>query len=149
MMMERHGVLMAKRKSSNPLKKTNFFQYKASQARSSWRTRAKKFGLNLDDVPTRVEIQEWLEAQDPIRCYLSGSFISNEVMELDHKTPLSRKGSLKLSNCGITSRFYNNVKGQMTEKEFRALLKTVSKWEDKGDAIFKRLMASNHIYRKR
>jgi 5-methylcytosine-specific restriction endonuclease McrA len=140
---------MAKRKSSNPLKKTNFFQYKASQARSSWRTRAKKFGLNLDEVPTRVEIQEWLEAQDPIRCYLSGSFISNEVMELDHKTPLSRQGSLKLENCGITSRYFNNVKGTMTEKEFRSLLKTVSKWADKGDALFKRLMASNHIYRKR
>jgi 5-methylcytosine-specific restriction endonuclease McrA len=140
---------MAKRKSTNPLKKTNFFQYKASQARGSWRTRAKKFGLNLDEVPTRVEIQEWLEAQDPIRCYLSGSFISNEVMELDHKTPLSRKGSLKLSNCGITSRFYNQAKGQMTEKEFRSLLRVVNKWEDKGSALLKRLIASGRMFSKR
>lgn len=147
--MERRGVLMAKRKSSNPLKKTNWANWKATQARSGWRTRAKKFGLNLDDVPTRAEIQEWLESQIPVKCYISGSFISNEVVELDHKTPLSRGGSLKLNNCGVTSRYYNNVKGQMTEKEFRSLLKTVSKWEDKGDALFKRLMASNHIYRKR
>jgi len=140
---------MAKRKSTNPLKKTNFANYKASQARSGWRLRAKKYGHNLDDVPTRVEIQEWLEAQMPLKCYISGSFISNEVVELDHKTPLVRGGSLKLNNVGVTSRYYNNVKGQMTEKEFRSLLKVVNKWEDKGEALFKRLMASNHIYRKR
>ena len=140
---------MARRKSTNPLRKTNFYQYKATQARSSWRSRAKKYGLNLDDVPTRIEIQQWLEAQDPIRCYLSGSFISNDVMEIDHKIPLSRDGSLKLNNCGVTTRYYNNVKGNMTEKEFRSLLKTVSKWDDKGQSLFKRLMSSNHIYKRR
>lgn len=102
----------------------------------------------MDDVPTRVEIQKWLEAQEPIKCYISGSFISNEVVELDHKIPLVRGGKFALDNVGITSRYYNNVKGQMTEKEFRQLLKTVSKWEDKGAALFKRLMSSNHIYKR-
>ena len=148
MIQKKWSYSLAKKRVTNPLKKTNFYQWKASQVRSSWRSRAKRFGLNLDDVPTRVEIQQWLEAQDPIRCYLSGSFISNEVIELDHKTPLSRSGSLKLDNVGITSRYYNNVKGNMTEKEFRSLLKAVSKWEDKGQSLFKRLMSSNHIYKR-
>jgi len=138
---------MAK-KSTNPLKKKNWFQWKASQVRSSWRSRARKYGHNLDDVPSRIQIQEWLESQDPLKCYITGSFISPEVVELDHKIPLIRKGKLSLENVGITSRWYNNVKGQMTEKEFRSLLKVVSKWEDKGQALFKRLSASNHIYRR-
>ena len=140
---------MARKKSTNPLKKKNFFQWKASQARSSWRNRAKRYGLNIDEVPTRIEIQEWLEKQDPVRCYFTGGFISHEVMELDHKIPLSRQGSLALKNVGITSRYYNNVKGSLTEKEFKSLLRCVSKWEDKGESLFKRLMASNHIYKKR
>ena len=140
---------MAKRKSINPKKRENFYFWKASQARSSWRTRAKKYGLPLEDVPTRLEIQQWLEDQSPLKCYISGSFISNDVIELDHKTPLVRKGSLRLDNVGVTSRYYNNIKGQMTEKEFRSLLKCVSSWEDKGQELFKRLMASNKIYGRR
>lgn len=140
---------MPKRKSTNPLKKTNFFQWKASQTRSSWRSRARKFGLPLDDVPTRLEIQEWLQSQDPIKCYIAGSFISHEVMELDHKTPLSRGGTLKLSNVGITTRFYNQAKGSMTEKEFRSLLKTISKFEDKGSGVLKRLIASGKMFSRK
>lgn len=139
---------MAKRKSTNPKKKENWFFWKASQVRGSWRNRARKYGHPLEDVPTRIEIQEWLEAQDPIKCYITGSFISPEVVELDHKQPLIRGGKLALSNVGITSRWYNNIKGQMTEKEFRQLLKVVSKWEDGGQALFKRLSASNHIYKR-
>jgi hypothetical protein len=134
------------RKSKNPMKKANWCQYKASQLRSSWRTRAMKYGENLDDVPTRAEIQAWLEAQLPISCYITGGFISTEVVEVDHKIPICRKGSFKLDNLGCTSRYYNNVKGSMTEEEFRGLLKLVKTWEDAGEALFKRLMASNHIY---
>ena len=139
---------MARRKSVNPKKKENWSFWKASQVRGSWRSRARKYGHNLDDVPTRAEIQSWLESQEPIKCYITGSFISPEVVELDHKLPLIRGGKFALSNVGITSRWYNNIKGQMTEKEFRQLLKVVSKWEDNGQALFKRLSASNHIYRR-
>lgn len=140
---------MTNRRSVNPMKKTNWSQWKAGQVRSSWRERAKKYGLNLDEVPTRPEIQKWLEDSHPLKCYFTGGFISNEVVELDHKHPLVRGGSLRLENVGITSRWYNNIKGQMSEKEFRQLLKMVSKWEDKGEALFKRLSASNHIFSRR
>jgi 5-methylcytosine-specific restriction endonuclease McrA len=137
-----------RKKSANPKKKENWFFWKASQARGSWRSRARKYGLSLDDFPTRIEIQAWLESQDPVKCYITGSFISTEVVELDHKQPLVRGGKLHLDNVGITSRWFNNIKGQMTEKEFRQLLKLVSKWEDGGQSIFRRLSASNNIYKK-
>lgn len=137
------------RKKAHSKKRENWFFWKASQVRGSWRSRARKYGTPLEEVPTRIEIQEWLEAQDPMKCYITGGFISPETVELDHKTPLIRGGKMALSNVGVTSRWYNNIKGQMTEKEFRQLLKTVSKWEDKGAALFKRLSASNHIYRRK
>jgi hypothetical protein len=140
---------LTKRKSINPLKKKNWCQWKASQVRSSWRTRARKFGLSLDEVPTRAEIQKWLEDQHPVKCYFTGGFIVLDTIELDHKTPLSRGGKLHLDNVGITSRWYNNIKGQMTEKEFRQLLRLVSKWEDKGLSLFKRLSSSNNIYKRK
>ena len=140
---------MARKKSTNPLRKTNWCNWKATQVRSSWRERAKKFGLPLDDVPSRADIQVWLEEQHPVKCYFTGGFISTEVVELDHKHPLSRGGSLKLENVGITSRWYNNIKGQMSEREFRQLLKLVSKWEDNGDALFRRLSASNNMYSRK
>jgi len=137
---------MAKVRSANPMKRTNWAQYKASQVRSGWRTRAKKYGEPLEDVPTRPVIQLWLEEQMPLRCYFTGSFISNEVVELDHKIPVCRGGKFSLDNVAVTTRYYNNIKGSLTEAEFRDLLKAVSAWEDKGAALFKRLMASNHIY---
>lgn len=137
---------MPKARSKNPMKAANWAQYKASQLRSSWRTRAMKYGENLDEVPTRVQIQEWLEAQSPIQCYLTGGFISTEIVEVDHRVPICRNGKFDLSNAACTSRYYNNTKGSMTEEEFRGLLKLVKTWEDKGASLFKRLMASNHIY---
>ena len=137
---------MPKKKSTNPLKTSNWSNWKATQLRGSWRERAKKYGENLDAVPTRLQIQEWLESQHPLSCYIAGTFISSEVVEVDHKIPICRGGSFGLNNAGVTSRYYNNIKGSMTEEEFRSLLKVVKNWEDCGTALFKRLMASNHIY---
>jgi len=70
-------------------------------------------------------------------------------MEVDHRIPISRKGSWAFNNLGITSRFHNNVKGQLTEQEFRQLLKLISKWEDKGEHLLKRLASSSIIFKKR
>lgn len=137
-----------KKKNISKDQKDRWTFWKASQARSSWRSRAKKNDLPLEDIPNREEIQKWLDNQEPLKCYITKTIISKEVIELDHKQPLVRGGSLKLNNVGITSRWYNNIKGQMTEKEFRQLLTLVNKWEDKGQALFKRLSASNHIYRR-
>ena len=119
---------------------------RASQARASWLRRAKKLEIDIKDIPTKEEIMEILKY--PIICYLSNSPISKDTVELDHKIPTSRGGLFKLSNVGITSRYYNQVKGDLTEKEFRSLLKTVSKWEDKGKSLFTRLLSSGNRFKK-
>jgi 5-methylcytosine-specific restriction endonuclease McrA len=124
---------------------------KAVSARNSWRSRAKALGLDLQHVPTRKEIEEWILQQvinGTINDYLTDTEVNLDVAEMDHKIPVYRNGSFSLSNVGITCRYYNNAKGTMTEHEFRQLLNLVKDWEDKGSYLMKRLLASNRIYRR-
>lgn len=125
-----------------------FIKRKSSQARSSWRTRAKKNESDLDSIPTTTEIAEFIKACG-FKCYISKGDLNKSTLELDHKTPISRGGTFKLDNVGLTSRYYNQVKGSMTLKEFNGLLKLVSKWEDKGKDLFARLLSSNRRYIKK
>ena len=131
------------------LKRERWTFYKATQYRSSWRARCKKVKGDLDEVPTRATIQEWLDITIPYKCYLTKDFLNKRTMEADHMEPVSRGGSFTLKNIGMTSKRLNGVKGNMNVKEFKALLKLVSKWEDGGDSLFARLLAANNIYRRR
>ena len=131
------------------LKRERWSFYKASNYRNSWRARCKKVNGPLEEVPTRPEIQQWIEGQEPYKCYISGDSLNKNTMEADHKDPLSRGGSFKLKNIGITSKRLNRLKGNMKLKEFKQLLKLTSKWEDKGESLFSRLLQSNNVYRRR
>jgi hypothetical protein len=131
------------------LKKSNWHQWKASRLRSSWRARAKKLKVNLDDVPTREEIQDWLISKEPFKCYLTDISLNKGDIELDHKEVTSKGGSFKLFNIGITSKFYNSAKGDMAEKEFLSLLKLIKTWPDKGQSLLKRLRSSNNMFRRK
>jgi hypothetical protein len=119
---------------------------KASQFRASWVARAKKLGVDVALVPSRESVLEWLSAIDIPVCYYSKTPISRDVVEADHLEPISRKGSFSLSNVVLTSRFYNQVKGDLNDKEFFQLLNTVSDWEDKGKSLMIRLISSNRRF---
>jgi hypothetical protein len=140
-----------KKKSTNAsLKRKNWYQYKASQLRSSWRGRAKKLGIDVLTVPTRKDIQAFLEGiGEETTCYLSGEPLKLKVAEFDHKIPTGRSGAFSLDNIGITSKQLNGVKGMMTHGEFLGLLALVSSWEDGGANLFKRLSMSNNLFRRR
>lgn len=140
---------MSKSSYNNKLKKEKWTQWKASRLRSSWRSRAKKLKLDPDTVPTRQEIQDWLESCKPFECYLTGSTLKQSDIEVDHREVTSKGGSFGLDNVGLTSKFYNSAKGDMSEKEFRQLLKLINKWSDKGQSVLKRLRSSNNIFRRR
>lgn len=139
-----------RKKSANAiLRGKNWYQYKASQLRSSWRGRAKKLGIDVTTVPSRKEIQLFLEGiGDETVCYLSGEPLKLQVAEFDHKIPTGRLGTFSLDNVGVTSRQLNGVKGMMTDSEFLGLLALVSSWEDKGVNLFKRLSMSNNLFRR-
>ncbi|HLW51268.1 MAG TPA: HNH endonuclease signature motif containing protein [Candidatus Angelobacter sp.] len=55
------------------------------------------------------------------RCEYSGRVLSAEDFFVDHKTPISRKGSFWLDNLAICSEKENLRKGNMDAAEYRAL----------------------------
>jgi len=122
--------------------------HKAQQYRNSWRARCKKIEGDLESVPTRPEIQEWLMKQEPFRCYITGEYLNKRTLQADHIQPLSRGGLFTLDNVGLTSKRFNQIKGNMTLEEFKQLLSLVSNWEDNGAELFKRLLSSTNIYRR-
>jgi len=130
------------------LKKERWYYWKASQLRSNWRSRCKKVKGDIDSVPTRQQIEDWLNLT-PLKCYLTGKEVIKSKMEVDHKRPISNGGSYGFNNLGITSKRLNSAKGNMSEKEFKGLLKLISKWEDKGDQLLNRLIAANNVFRRR
>lgn len=135
----------AKKNIKKEITDEQWIKRKASNLRSSWLKRS----TDKDLVPQRVDILEWLNQNYPFRCFYSGTPISRNVVEIDHLNPLSREGSFSLDNAVITSRYYNNAKGDLNHKEFKALLKLVEKWECKGERLFKRLISSNNIFKRR
>lgn len=124
------------------LKEEDFHKWKSYQFRSNWRRRAKQQGADLTTVPTIKEIQKWLESQYPYKCYFTGESLDRQF-GVDHIVPVSRGGTFDLKNLCITSPFINGAKGTMTETEFKALLKLIWKWEDKGKQLLQRLVVSN------
>lgn len=118
------------------LKKDNPILYKARITRSRLLSRVSQ------DIkattPTVDELISWFTNQ-PLICYYSGVPLQLFKLHIDHKTPVARGGTNALSNLCLASHHMNTAKGKMTEKEFRQLLKVISKWEDKGDSLLRRL----------
>lgn len=118
------------------LKKENPYLYKARSARSKLLSRVASEIKNT--TPTVDELYAWLTSQKLV-CYYSGVELDLFKLHIDHKTPLARGGTNELSNLCLASHHMNTAKGRMTEKEFWQLLKLVSKWEDKGESLLRRL----------
>ena len=138
-------------KKKDVLSIEKFCNKRAISARNSWLKKANQLEYPLP-VPTRKEIQEWLETNISEKIYfidyLSNKPIHYLSMELDHKIPTSKGGSFSLDNIGITSRFYNNAKGDMTEEEFRSLLNVIKDWEPSSSlGLLLRLIRSNRIFK--
>lgn len=128
------------------LKLKNWYQWKASRLRSDWTSRAKKGKGDPEDVSTRIDIQEWLLKLEPFKCYLTGEPLCRETMEADHRNPVGRGGSFKISNVAITSKHLNAAKGNMTEDEFRSLLTLIHTWEDNGKQLLSRLKQGSTVF---
>ena len=129
------------------LKEHDFHKYKATQFRSNRIRKAKQMGVDIKEVPSRLDIIDWLNKKYPYTCYFTGEALDRKF-GVDHMIPIARGGSFGLSNLCITSPFLNGAKGAMTVDEFKQLLKLISKWEDKGKGILARLQVSNSMFGK-
>lgn len=136
-----HKAYRAFKKKEDPL------FWKSHQLRSNWAARAKKLGV-VAKLPSAGEIRDWLNKQRPFSCYYTGVEIKDSDIGLDHKIPIARGGSYDLNNIVVTSKIVNGAKGDMTDLEFKQLLKLISKWEDGGKSVLIRLRASGGMFKK-
>lgn len=121
------------------LKLTNPTLLKARGIRSKLMSRHNKIGMERTHIPTALVIKDWLDSQMPAKCYYSGVEVDLFKCHIDHKQPLNRGGNSELNNLCITDPKINSAKGQMTEAEFKQLLRLTSKWEDGGAYLLMRL----------
>ena len=63
--------------------------------------------------------KEMIYKSQKCKCMYCGKKIQLDYMHIDHKTPLSRKGSNNLSNLHLICAPCNNRKGSLTDGEFR------------------------------
>ena len=107
--------------------------------RASLMNRARKFDLDMTEIPTAEELKIWLVNQEPLQCYYSGNNVDLWSMHVDHKVPIRRGGNNTIKNLCVADPKMNSAKGMMTDKEFEELLRLVSKWDDGGEYILSRL----------
>jgi 5-methylcytosine-specific restriction endonuclease McrA len=124
------------------LKKTDPLKLKARNLRSGFRTRSKE-GIN---IPTTKEIEEWLKSISNFVCHYTGVPLDKNDFSVDHKIPLDRGGDNSFKNLCICTKQMNTTKGTMTEKEFKQLLSFLSKWEDKGEKLLRRLRMAGKAF---
>lgn len=119
---------------------------KGTDLRGNWRARAGSDELRAA-VPTAQEIREWLQAARPWVCVYTGQPLEIGEIGFDHAVPLARGGTFGLDNIVICHRSMNAAKGAMTFAEFMDLLTTVWEWEDRGEALLKRLKMSGGMFK--
>ena len=88
--------------------------------------------------PTRPEIIEWLRGLTMV-CVYCQTTLTPKNFSVDHRQPVSRGGTSAFSNLFPTCKRCNDVKGTLTEAEFRALQALVATWEDGGKSLYRRL----------
>lgn len=133
---------LTQKKTRAASKTKDLLKVKITNLRQSMRSRAKKLGISMDEVPSTSELRLWIDAQIPWKCYYSGETVTLSNLSIDHKIPLHRNGSNLLENLCIVTRQINGAKGTMTDTEFTELLSIISKWEDNGAAVLTRLRQS-------
>lgn len=106
------------------------------------------------ELPFTVEqLRAWVQAQMPKthgQCAYCSKWIDFADFSLDHDIPVSRGGSLELSNLAICCDECNRIKGSLSGNEYRALrrgLETFSDYARKD--IYKRLKMGSGFARLR
>ena len=128
---------------------------KAKNLRGRWLALARKVSYPSDKVPTGPEISDYLwnslkfECGDPyLPDYYGGSIFNLDTIELDHKQPISKEGSFGLENIAITCRYFNQLKSNLTEPDFKKLLDLL-RTMDEPKSLTNRILASGRIYARR
>ena len=69
------------------------------------------------------EVKKKLSTKQGGKCMYCGRKPGDDLMDIDHKIPLSRGGSNNIRNLQILCRSCNGRKGNKTDREFRRMYK--------------------------
>ena len=130
-------------KSYYRMKYNNWFAWKAT----CWRSTLVK-ASSIKEAATKKDLENLLINGNKNCVYCSGE-LSQENISLDHDVPIARGGNSKLTNLVLCCKDCNTAKGMLTGKEYRQLLKCISKWEDNGKYLLGRLKAASIFYRRK
>lgn len=130
-------------------KKTQYYLWKADCLISSFQRRAKKLNVKYTYITSRAEYSKIVEEKLKGRCEYCDCKLNKTNLEVDHKIPISKGGSFGESNLAYICHNCNAAKGEMTDIEFKALLKLIDSWNDKGDNLLRRLRAAALVFKSR
>ncbi len=134
----------------------NETRLRARTYRANWRNRIRKtlkkdpdlLEIRLLELPSIDDVEEFLHNEDLTRDYITGQRIPASTMELDHKNPISRGGSLELENIGPLTKRNNKMKGELTDNEYSSLVQLMNSWTEIGKKVLeKRLNQSTLIFK--
>ena len=106
----------------------SFTQWKATTLRSGFLSRAKKLGVDIASVPTRVEIEMFIDGKDV--CFYCKKLLTDEDISVDHAQPVSRGGDFGIDNLRVCCKGCNGAKNSMNEQEYIALLKLLEGFDE-------------------
>lgn len=89
-------------------------------------------GNSVSEKITAKRLHELVESQG-FACALSGRPLTPDTAELDHITPLSRRGRNTIDNVQVVHQQINRAKGTMTQDEFVAMCQEVTLWNEQQD----------------
>ena len=135
-------VKATQKRSRDKSKIKNIVRYRCTSFRSNSRKR------HESEPPTIDQLEDLVRKQLPIGCFYTKNTITEKDFGIDHKVPLSRGGTNNISNLCIVTQSINKAKGNMTDVEFKQLLKVIQKWEDNGAAILTRLKLAGTIFKR-
>jgi 5-methylcytosine-specific restriction endonuclease McrA len=107
------------------------------------RARASADGVRLPyDLPQLLEL-----ARASLQCYLCRLPVALDF-QVDHRQPTGRGGKHTLDNLALTCARCNQVKGRLTEAEFRQLLALAHSWHPAAaEDLLARLRHGGRRYR--
>lgn len=130
------------KRSREKSKVKNIVRYRCTSFRGNSRKR------HESEPPTIDQLEELVRKQLNIGCFYTKEKITEKDFGIDHKIPLSRGGTNDISNLCVVTQSINKAKGNMTDTEFKQLLKVIRKWEDGGTAMLTRLKLAGTIFKR-
>lgn len=137
---------------------TQWAHQRAERFRAKSLARARKLKMNVDDVPSRKQLEHWIldnmkfdsdciSTYAFFECYITGLRVMLPDAEIDHINGV--RNGLGFDNMGVTSREFNQIKSDMPLRDFKALMACIAEFDDAGKSVMTRLKRGNMVFMRK